>query len=553
MTVQDKRLKEFFHRLGYKTLTPIQEQAIPAIIKGNDVLAMARTGSGKTMAFLYPIMERLGKMTFDTKGTRALIIVPNRELAQQVHNVSLKILKKTSIRSLVLVGGENIESQFLSLASNPDIIICTPGRMWQLLVDTKRISLKLLQILVLDEADKLLEDKTLWQQTQDIIKQLSSTIQKCLFSATLPRKLEEFTSLHLVNPVSIKMDNDVTLSPHLKMTFFHLRSELKDAFLLNMLKYQLTKGSKTIIYTSTKHHVEYLKALLEKAGLNVCYLYGDMDHAFRKTMMQRFRSASPLSSLDPSNSRFNSNPSPNSFSNIMIVTDVASRGLDIEFLENVINYDFTGEPKIFVHRVGRVARQNNSGTAYSFITPSDLPYLYDLSQMLNFDSQKEKGKSKVRKLRENQGNEIEENDENQEKNENDENKIIWTQIKDSSLTDDIDHIQGILRNHDSVDDLRNIKDKAYKLYCKTRPKPTKEALKNIKGIKGIENENGMNDNSILNLFTEKMSRSKESRMKLKEKSSIMSNSDNKSNNNNNNRKNQKKVVDTFKLSYTRKT
>lgn len=492
MTVEKKRQREFFRRLGYKSLTPIQEQAIPAITRGGDVLAMARTGSGKTLAFLYPIIEKLKKMTFDLKGIRALVLVPNRELAQQIFKVSTKLTKGTSVRSLLLVGGENIESQYVPLASNPDLIICTPGRIWQL-VEIRKANLKMLEIFVLDEADKLLEDKSLWEQTQQIIQHVPSKAQKCLFSATLPRKLEEFTSLHLVNPVSIKIDNDITLSPHLKMTFFYLRSELKESLLINMLKTQLPQGSKTLIYASTKHHVEYLKSLLNKAGLNVCYLYGEMDHGFRKIMMQKFRSSS---------------------SGIMVVTDVASRGLDIECLQNVINYDFTGEPKIFVHRVGRVARQNNPGNAYSFLSLTDLPYLYDLSQMLRLDSKEEEFKD----------------------------RIVWSHVKDDSLVDDTDYVQCALRNDDSLEDLRVVKDRAYKLYCRTRPKPTEGALKNVKNIKegdldalfGSKKGQKTSTNAIADMMAAKKIKGSDKMERKKQKNQEKENKNN-----------------TFKLSYTR--
>ena len=384
----DKKIKEFFRKLGYKSLTPIQERTIPAVLTGRDVLAMGRTGSGKTLSYMYPLLEML-KHRFNMAGEsrssviRAIIICPSRELAHQVFCVSRKVIKamklESTFKSICLIGGENIDNQYNALSTNPDIIVATPGRLWQLLTEEKdqvkkrlkktdkantSINLNGLFMCVLDEADKLIQDKALWQQSKDILFHLPLNTQKCLFSATLPKNLQEFTSVSLNSPLNVKVDDDVTLSPNLTLYFYYTRSEMKEATLLWLIQKLLSKGSrtnlatdtlaeeqvckkknpKTIIYTSTKHHVEYLKTLLDRFGISCSYLYGEMDHAYRKQMMNLFRT-SPTTP-------------------IMIVTDVASRGLDISGLENVINYDMPAEGKIFVHRVGRVARQDNHGTAY---------------------------------------------------------------------------------------------------------------------------------------------------------------------------------------------
>ncbi|KAG4302572.1 hypothetical protein PCK1_001156 [Pneumocystis canis] len=372
---------------GFKIPTPIQRKTIPLLLKDIDVVAMARTGSGKTAAFVIPMIERL--KTHQVKvGSRALILSPNRELALQTFKVVKELKKGTNLKAALLVGGENLEEQFEIMSTNPDIIVATPGRFLHLKVEMD-LNLKTIEYVVFDEADRLFE-MGFSNQLSEILHYLPVSRQSSLFSATLPKSLIEFAKADLQNPVLVRLDVESMISEDLQTSFFSIKSSEKEAALFYLLhevikvpretqtaintdskesnkknsskySYETLLPHSTIIFVSTRHHVEYLAKLLLFSGYSVSYIYGSLDQTARKNQITSFKDGK---------------------TSLLVVTDIAARGIDIPLLSNVINYDFPPKPKTFIHRVGRTARAGQKGWAYSLIKVEDSPYLIELQLFL---------------------------------------------------------------------------------------------------------------------------------------------------------------------------
>jgi ATP-dependent RNA helicase DDX54/DBP10 len=382
-------------RKGFSVPTPIQRKTIPMVLDGKDVVGMARTGSGKTAAFVIPMIEKL-KSHSARVGARALIMSPSRELALQTLKVVKELGRGTDLKCVLLVGGDSLEEQFGFMAGNPDIVIATPGRFLHLKVEMS-LDLSMMRYVVFDEADRLFE-MGFAAQLAEILHALPQSRQTLLFSATLPKSLVEFARAGLQDPSLIRLDAESKISPDLQSAFFSVKTAEKEGALLHILQDvikiptgppvgatehkndSVKAGQKrkrtevktgnpnesptehsTIVFAATKHHVEYLASLLRSSGFAVSHAYGSLDQTARKLQVQDFRSG---------------------MTNILVVTDVAARGIDIPILANVINYDFPAQPKIFVHRVGRTARAGQKGWSYSLVRESDVPYLLDLQLFL---------------------------------------------------------------------------------------------------------------------------------------------------------------------------
>lgn len=345
---------------GYNLPTPIQRKAIPRALSGQDMIAMARTGSGKTLAFLAPIIHRLEQHS-GTVGVRAVVLSPTRELAQQTLKFAIKAAKFTDLRFAALVGGDGLSTEFDKLASNPDVLIATPNRLMHLMTELK-FTLKSVEVAVLDEADRLLE-KGFHEVVTHILKAMSSENRQTLcFSATLPDSLSSFIKTGLRNPILIQLDQEHILPETLELEFFVVRAEDKEAALLYLLKTLVRPGRLTLVFVSTKYHVEYLANLLKTAEVDCMGLFGDMDQEMREKTVDIFRKG---------------------IRTVLIVTDLAARGIDIPLADYVIHFDFPATVKLFIHRSGRVARAGRRGTSYSMISPQELPYLIDLELQLD--------------------------------------------------------------------------------------------------------------------------------------------------------------------------
>ncbi|KAH8803131.1 ATP-dependent RNA helicase dbp10 [Xylogone sp. PMI_703] len=378
-------------RKGFSVPTPIQRKAIPLILDNKDVVGMARTGSGKTAAFVLPMIEQL-KAHSARVGARALVLSPSRELALQTLKVVKEFGRGTDLKCALLVGGDSLETDFEHITQNPDIIIATPGRFLHLKVEMS-LDLSSMKYVVFDEADRLFEMGFAAQLTE-ILHALPTSRQTLLFSATLPKSLVEFARAGLHEPSLVRLDAESKVSPDLQSAFFSVKSAEKEGALLHILtdlikmptgppeaaqnksessskKRKRTEGFggrakpteySTIIFAATKHHVEYLATLCRKFGFACSHVYGSLDQTARKIQIEEFRSG---------------------MTHILLTTDVAARGIDIPVLANVINYDFPPQPKVFVHRVGRTARAGQRGWSYSLVRDSDAPYLLDLQLFLS--------------------------------------------------------------------------------------------------------------------------------------------------------------------------
>lgn len=377
---------------GFSVPTPIQRKTMPLILDGQDVVGMARTGSGKTAAFVIPMIEKL-KAHKAQVGTRALVLSPSRELAIQSLKAVKEFGKGTDLRTLLIVGGDSLDEQFSQMTSNPDIIIATPGRFLHLLIEMS-LDLSYISYTVFDEADRLFEMGFQTQLTE-ILHALPPSRQTLLFSATLPKSLVEFACAGLKEPQLVRLDTETKISPDLENAFLTIKSEDKDGALLYLLSdvirmpqrhtEQLDQQPKlkkrkrdsnastqaaldpptdqsSIVFAASQKQVEFLTNLLSATGYAVSFVYGNLDQAARNVQIEKFR---------------------NGTTTVLVVTDVAARGIDIPMLANVINYDFPAQPKIFVHRVGRTARAGRRGWSFNFVETADLPYLLDLQLFLN--------------------------------------------------------------------------------------------------------------------------------------------------------------------------
>ncbi|EME78543.1 uncharacterized protein MYCFIDRAFT_10719, partial [Pseudocercospora fijiensis CIRAD86] len=457
-------------RKGFTVPTPIQRKTIPLIMDGQDVVGMARTGSGKTAAFVIPMIEKL-KSHSAKVGARAVVLSPSRELALQTLKVVKEMGRGTDLRTTLLVGGDSLEDQFGSMASNPDIIIATPGRFEHLKVEMG-LELSSVKYVVFDEADRLFE-MGFAAQLHEIMYSLPSNRQTLLFSATLPKSLVEFARAGLQDPKLVRLDAESKIAPGLQSVFFTVKRAEKEGALLHILQDVIKmpagsnvaekrdgkdKGSKkrkrdsdapaheapsahsTVVFAATKHHVEYLANFLKAYGYATSYVYGSLDQTARKMQVQDFRSG---------------------ITNILVVTDVAARGLDVPLLANVINYDFPSQPKIFVHRVGRTARAGREGWSYSLITQQDMPYLLDLQLFL--------GRRLVLGRTEKEPGIFQ-------------NAIVLGALRRDKLEPLMEESAKLIEEDDDLSAMRDVAAKGEKQYLRTRNAASAESVKRAKTL-----------------------------------------------------------------------
>lgn len=340
----------------YSAPTEIQKQVLPLAVAGKDIVAMSKTGSGKTAAFLFPLIQRLKEHSKIT-GCRALIVSPTRDLSLQTGRFFKQYAENTNLKYVSLIGDEPLPPQFDALTENPDVIICTPGRLLQIIMETS-YSLARVEYVVIDEADQLFE-KGLEDQLRGIIQLLpkEKKPQMLLFSATIPQLLAEFAKINLKTASVIRLDIS-KLPETLTFQFKKISPTYKPALLIHIIK----DYKNSLVFVGTRHHAEFLSALSNDLGIKTGCIYGTMDQDERNHSLASFARGSKK---------------------ILFVTDVAARGLDIEGLDLVVNYDFPPKPKIFLHRSGRAGRAGKEGTVISFLTQYELPYYVGALETLN--------------------------------------------------------------------------------------------------------------------------------------------------------------------------
>ena len=358
----------------------------------------------------------------------------------------------SDLRISLLVGGDSMESQFEELSQSPDIIIATPGRLMHHLSEVDDMSLRTVEYVVFDEADCLF-GMGFAEQLHQILGQLSENRQTLLFSATLPSALAEFAKAGLRDPQLVRLDLETKISPDLKVCFFTLRQEEKHAALLYLVREQIGSNEQTLLFVSTKHHVEFLNTLFREEGIEPSVCYGDMDQDARKINVARFRARKTM---------------------LLIVTDIAARGIDIPLLDNVINWDFPPKPKIFIHRVGRAARAGRTGTAFSFVTTEDMPYVLDLHLFLSKPIRAAPSEDEVLRDMDGVMSKIDQAVANGE--------TIYGRFPQTVIDLVSDRVREIIDSSADLTSLLKTCTNASRLYSKTKPLPSKESIRRSKDL-----------------------------------------------------------------------
>ena len=339
--------------LGFTRPTPIQEQAIPPALEGRDVLACAMTGSGKTAAFALPILQRL--MPKKRGTTRALILTPTRELAAQIEQHFSQLATHTPISAAAVFGGVGMGPQEHAFRTGVDVLVATPGR----LLDHLRqpyARLDGLEILVLDEADRML-DMGFLPDIRRILKVLPTRRQTLFFSATMPAPILQLTHEMLRNPATINLQRTAAPAVGITQAIYPVAQDLKSHLLLELLKRNEVKDA--IVFTRTKHRSNRLAEFLDRHGISNARMHGNRSQAQRTEALEGFR---------------------NGRVRVLVATDIVARGIDIEELGHVINFDVPHAPEDYIHRVGRTARAEATGDAFTFVAPEEEKELRDIER-----------------------------------------------------------------------------------------------------------------------------------------------------------------------------
>ena len=339
---------------GYKTATPIQEAAIPAALRGRDIIGTAQTGTGKTAAFVLPILDKL--LDGPRGMPRALIVTPTRELAEQIHQVVRALSVGTKLRSATIYGGVTANRQIKALKEGVEILVATPGRLLDLL-QQRYVRLEKIEILVIDEADRMF-DMGFLPDLRRIIKAVPTQRQTMLFSATFPSEVELLAKQSLIDPQKIAMG--ISRPAHtVTHALYPVPSHLKSALLLRLLK-QIDSDS-VLVFTRTKHRADKLARQISHAGFRVTSLHSNRTQGQREQALRGFKTG---------------------HFRIMVATDIAARGLDIESISHVINYDMPDTADAYIHRIGRTGRAQRTGDAFTLVTPEDNDMIRSLERIM---------------------------------------------------------------------------------------------------------------------------------------------------------------------------
>jgi ATP-dependent RNA helicase RhlE len=352
-----KPLQEAISALGYEETTPVQTQAIPPGLQGYDIVGSAQTGTGKTLAFVLPALEHLLRDQAKTTNPRVVVLEPTRELAIQVAGETRKLAARTSLRSASVYGGAGMRKQTDKLRRGVDVVVATPGRLMDHM-RRKNVSFKDLQILVLDEADRML-DMGFLPDIKQIVNCMPRQRQTMLFSATMPATILALARQFQRDPVCIEID--VARPPEaIQQALYPVPKHLKTRLLLAILEH--LQVDSMLVFTRTKQGADVVTRQLRQARISVACIHGDFKQRERISALEGFRSGKHR---------------------VLVATNIAARGLDVEGISHVVNYDVPEHPEDYVHRIGRTARAEADGDAITLVTPDDEGLIHRIEYLLD--------------------------------------------------------------------------------------------------------------------------------------------------------------------------
>ncbi len=345
---------------GYTTPTPIQEQAIPVVLEGKDLLGCAQTGTGKTAAFAIPILQSLYAQKTADRGPRvikSLILTPTRELAIQIDESFASYGRNTGLRHCVVFGGVSQHGQTNALRQGVDILIATPGRLLDLM-EQRYINLQHIQIFVLDEADRML-DMGFINDVRKVVARLPQKKQTLFFSATMPPEIARLANTILHSPVKVEVTPVSSTAEKIDQSVYLVEKENKRSLLIHLLK---TKPiTNALVFTRTKHGADKVAKELHRAGIRADAIHGNKSQNARQKALNDFKTG---------------------HIRVLVATDIAARGIDIDTLSHVINFELPNVPESYVHRIGRTGRAGASGIAMSFCDMEEREYLRDINKLI---------------------------------------------------------------------------------------------------------------------------------------------------------------------------
>lgn len=341
---------------GYASPTPIQEKAIPHILAERDVIGCAQTGTGKTAAFALPILQNLGTKSH-TRYIRVLVLSPTRELAAQIGDNFKTYARHTPLKQTVIFGGVGQHPQAQAIKNGVDILVATPGRLLDLM-NQGIVKLNRVEIFVLDEADQML-DMGFIHDMKRVIKQLPKKRQTLFFSATMPKAILDLADEILIDPVRVQVDPQSSTAENIDQSVFLVESGNKR----NLLKHLLQNPAleRVLIFMRTKHRANNLAKQISRGSLKAEAIHGNKSQTARTRALKNFKDGR---------------------TRVLVATDIAARGLDIDHVTHVVNYDLPNIPESYVHRIGRTARAEASGIAYSFVSVEERAYLKDIEKLI---------------------------------------------------------------------------------------------------------------------------------------------------------------------------
>jgi ATP-dependent RNA helicase RhlE len=345
---------------GYEKPTPIQEKAIPIILQQKDLLGCAQTGTGKTAAFAIPTIQLLHERQKSRQGQKkicALILTPTRELAIQIDESFKAYGKNTSLRHTVVFGGVSQKAQTDALKRGVDILVATPGRLLDLM-NQRFISLQDIEIFILDEADRML-DMGFIHDVKKILTKLPAKRQTLFFSATMPPEITKLAATILVNPTRVEVTPISSTADTIKQSIFYVEKGQKRSLLLHLLKQHAIPSA--LVFTRTKHGADRVAKDLVKSGVQAEAIHGNKSQNARQRALSNFKARQ---------------------TRVLVATDIAARGIDVDDLTHVINFELPNEPETYVHRIGRTGRAGANGTAFSFCDMEERAYLKDINKLI---------------------------------------------------------------------------------------------------------------------------------------------------------------------------